>query len=760
MLFIKMLRDLRSNKAHFISIFIMTFMGIFIYAGMNAVGNGMDYSASKFYKATNLADAYLFGVDFTEEDEKLLEAEEIIDSAERRLQLEASIKDLTKKTIQLNIVYENNISSNIVVDGEEINPAESGIWLDSAFANANGINIGASMTLLVQGLEYTQVVKGFIMNPEYVYALKDDSEILPDHNNYGFAFTSAGIIEEELGINLPFNQILIESKAEKNKLEDIKKKIFIDKQAVLMMQADHPSVNMFNNEVKQMKAMQTIFPVAFLLIAVLTSFTTMTRITINQRTQIGTFKALGFSNKKILSHYMSYGTFTGITGSVLGLVTGPYFLPKLIFYFQQGFYTIPNWEGKLQPGITIMVILCICCCSLSGLIASKRELKGVAAQILRPKAPKAGKHTSLEKIRIWNRLKFDYQWNIRDVLRNRLRSIITIIGITGCIGLIICAFGMNDTVKELSYTTYNNINTYDTKIVFSESFSDIEVAVLKAVDTRQFIQEAAIEVNLKDKVISSSVTITGNGEYIQFIDNDNNGTILPQSGIAITNKFSKLHGLQEGDSIKWRIYGSESWVETKINEIIYNPVAQGLFISEEAYNKMGMDMEPTALLTDEPLEVFALGEYTSIQTREELIASMDKMLETMKVVIFVLVLAAVVLGVVVLYNLGALSFHERIRELATLKVLGFQYRKLSKLLQMQNIWLTLFGIFIGIPSGLVLLNYILKFMGDSLDLVPAITIWSCCYAVIGTIILSTVVNWLLCRRLHKIDMVSALKGVE
>jgi len=758
MLFRKMLRELKRNMSQFVSIFLMTLMGILIFTGLNAVGQGMDQSSKKFYKQTNLADAFLYGENFTKEEALQLENKDGINKVERRLQVDANLKNDTKTTIQLNFVENNQISTNHLIEGEAFDPNQSGIWLDSSYAKANTLIVGDSFSLVFQGHKITEIIKGLIMNPEYVYALKDENEVVPDHMNYGYAFLSAK--EFKLAQEVPFNQLLIESDVNKTKLEQIKTEVFKEKQAVLVMQADQSSVAMFHNEISQMKAMQTVFPIIFLLIAILTTLTTMTRITVNQRMQIGSLKAMGFSNGKILRHYMSYGTFIGTVGGVIGLIVGPILLPALVFSFQKGFYIMPEWKGNIEPVVFVIVIVCIVSCGLSGFIACRTELRGVTAEILRPKAPKISKHSRLEKSQWWNSMRFDFQWNVRDLMRNKLRSAITIFGIIGCMTLIICGFGLKDTVREITNVSYKELNTYATKVSLSETMTLPRFLELRADKELQFIQETAIEIEVNGVKKTTMLTVVGAGNYIKQKGTDNQFITLPKSGIAITKKIADIQNLKIGDVLKWRIYGTNDWITSEINEVIRNPMGQGVFVTEQAYKELDQTMIPTSFVTNKAVSTFTQEEFSSVQSKEDLVKAMDAMMETMNVMIAVLIFAAIILGVVVLYNLGILSFQEKLRELTTLKVLGFQYSKLRKLLQMQNIWLTLLGTLLGVPGGYLMLSYMLKFMGDSFDMIPKISLYSYGFSILGTLTLSIVVNWFLSRKLKTIDMVSALKSAE
>lgn len=758
MLFRKMMREVKWSLSQFVSIFLMIFMGILIFTGLAAVGQGMDQSSKKFYQETNLADTFFYGENFTKEEVLLLEQEKKITNVERRLQVDATLEGDSKTIIQLNVVESNQISANHLVEGEAFDLNQDGIWLDSSFAHANNIAVGDAFSILVQGEKLTKTVKGLIMNPEYVYVVKDENEVMPDHKNYGYAFLSSQTFPFKT--ELVYSQILVETDASKTELDDIKSRVFENKQVVLVMREDQPSVAMFKNEVAQMKAMQAIFPIAFLLIAILTTLTTMTRITVNQRTQIGSLKALGFSNARILRHYMSYGVFIGTTSGLLGLILGPVLLPALVFGFQKTMYSIPEWKGSIEPSVFLVVMICIICCGLSGFFACHKELQGVAAQILRPKAPKTSKHTRLEKTKWWNNLKFDVQWNVRDLLRNKLRSMITVLGIFGCTTLIICAFGLKDTVQKITDVAYSELNTYETKVNLSKTILASDLVTLQKNDQLQFIQETAIEMEVESDKQTSFLTIIGKGDYIKQKGISNKYVTLPSSGIAITNKIAKKNHLEQGDMIKWRIYGTKDWTSSKIQMVVRNPISQGIILSEEAYQASNQTMIPTSFVTNNPASSFTSSEFSSVQSKQDLISSMNTLMETMNVMVAVLIFAAVILGVVVLYNLGVLSFHERIRELTTLKVLGFQYKMLRKLLQMQNLWLTILGTLFGVPGGYLMLSYMLRFMGDSFDMQPYISFASYAVSILGTLLLSVIVSWFLSRKLRTIDMVSALKSVE
>jgi putative ABC transport system permease protein len=595
------------------------------------------------------------------------------------------------------------------------------------------------------------------MHPEYVFAVKDEAEALPNHETYGYCFMSKD--EYTLLPVLPYNQILIETKLTKPELNLYISKQHYNQTAVLLMQNDLISVNQFNNEISQMKSVQTIFPVIFLLVAILTILTTMTRITVNQRMQIGILKALGFSNRRILLHYSAFGFMLSLFGSILGSLLGIFMLPNVVYQFQKSFYILPNWYRYSEPYVFITVGFCVLCCGFCGFYACKKQLEDVAAKILRPKVEKQAKLTSIEKSSWWSKLSFDVAWNLRDCMHNKLRSFITVFGIVGCMTLLLCALGMNDTMNYVMNTSYNELNTYESKVTLSTSITSDILNDLQSNPNNQFLQETAVEVQTSTSLETVSMQIVSHGDYLKYQGKSGDLISLPDNGVLISNNIAKNLSVEVGDTLLFRLYGNKAFIEANIVAITKNPIGQGIFLSSTYYEILGQTFTPTSFVTNQTNLILEEG-FATIQTKEAMIHSMDEILSMMYVMIFIMIIAAATLGIVVLYNLGVLSFYEKVRELATLKVLGFQYRRLSNLLQKQNIWLTLIGLILGMPSGYLVLNFMVQFMGDNFDFAPSVSIFSYTSSCIGVLALSLGVNRFMSRKLKSIDMVSALKSTE
>lgn len=773
MLLRKMLRDMKNNLSSFISIFIMATLASFVYSGISAEWYGMKTVVDKYYDECKLPDIWLTAGNFNDDDLAKVKALDEVADAELRLSFDSPVSvrgssSQADKILQINVINESSsLSVPKTIEGKQPNPEDNGLWLDKAFADANNLKPGDRITLQAAGNSFQMTVLGLILHPEYVYKSSDSNTFMPSHDSCGFAFIYTSNPEfMKLSAVIPFNQMLIFTDDNAD-LENVKKKLedtFQNRYCIIIDRNSHPSVSTFNNEIEQNRAVGGVFPVVFFLIAALSMFTTMTRITNNQRILIGTLKALGFSRSRILFHYVSYGIWLGLAGGLIGLLTGPLVIPPILFSMQKTIYTLPKWSIAISPSSLVIIFLLLMSCAASSYLACRGQLKEMPAQTLRPKAPKIIKHNPLEKSRLWHSLNFSIQWNIRDIARNRIRSLIAFIGVAGCTALLIFGFGLKDVVNYVSSEMYEEINIYESKLnLVKDPGMDIVGSIGNSL-TGQWIMEASIELKNGGLKENGSLTVLDKGDMddkIRFKDENNTIISLPDEGAAISVKMAKLLNLKIGDSVQWRLYGMKEWKRSKITAIYRIPIGQGLSMSRKEYEEMGEKFAPTAFLTSEKTDKLTITDaIKSIQDKKSLIDDFNSMLESLKMIILILVLGSLSLGSVVLYNLAALSFTEKTRELATLRVLGFFPKQIRTLLQLQNIWLTILGIIIGIPAGHRLVSFMLSTMPDSMDMVANITPSSIFLGLSITFLISFFVNLIISRDIRSINMVAALKSVE
>lgn len=749
MLLRKMLRDMRARKGQFLSIFIMSLLGVFIYAGINAEWVGLRSILDEYYAETNMADYWAYGEGLNDDNVDDLLATSGVSGASLRLVANGTVDMADSPVLTLNIADSFDISGFKIIKGEEFEEGGSGIWLDNDFAEENGLDVGDTLTVTAYGITITQEIRALVISPEYIYTASADN-MMPDHKGSGFAFLTTAALPAGMGV--PYNEIIITAD-ESDSMEATIETVLGGSATEVISRSSFASHVMIDHEIQQHRSMGQVFPIAFLAIATLTIITTMTRLVMAQRGQIGTLTALG----SIVMHYMSYGFWLSTLGAVLGIILGPIFLAPLFFSVNEGMYVLPRWGTALSPAIFLMAAACVIVCTLASFLACRRTLSHVPAESLRPKGPAAFKASIWEKTRLWARTGFNFQWNFRDVFRSRLRSIMVIIGVGGCGMLLMGAFGLFDSFKDLINWQYEDIYAFETRIT-PESGADTSELTQRY--DAELVYEEAIEIRFVD--IKETATLIGTDKddtMIRYYDNSRTEISLPDKGVSISYKMAETLGVEIGDTISWHIYGETTWYEREIAAIHRVPFGQGIAMTTEVMDDLGLNLTPSYLVTNKRVSSEDSG-VLAVSTIGGLRADYEDMLDMFYTMIVLLVIAATILVVVVLYNLGILSYTERERDMATLKVLGFKTKKLRRIMLTQNLWLAGIGAVLGLPLAMLLLRFMLGTLSTEMDMMTIIAIPSLIIGIGGTFILSAILSYLFSGQVKRLDMVSALKAVE
>ncbi|MEG0276336.1 MAG: ABC transporter permease [Coprobacillus sp.] len=751
MLFKKMWRDIIYHKTQFIAIFIMIFLGVFIYTGINSEWNGLLYHSQNFYTETNLSDGLIMGESFEKEDVHKLKENKEIQDAERRAVFQVHEKSNVSKSLDVYLLEGTSLSQMKVMSGETFDLDKTGIWINQNYADENNIQIGDKITLENQGIVIEETIRGIVLHPEFVYSASDNS-ITPDFKNQGYAFISAN--QFQYTNMIPFTQILIKTNNENP--EKIIKQQLNDKNMTYIDKEDLSSYNMIQSEISQHQAFADVFPIVFLFIAFLTTITTITKLIINQRLQIGVLKALGLSQIKIFTHYLSHILFITIIAAILGYILGPMIVPEIIYPMMRTIYSLPELYAVPLDISILLVILVIVISFVISFIVCYHQLKESASQLMRPVVIKYKGHIKKEKS-IWKHLRFYEQWNLRDMMRNKVRSLMAIVGIAGCMGLLFCAFGLQDSMTGMIDMNFKDLNQFDIQVNVNDKAN---IDDLKAKIDGSTLQQNVIEINNQEKSQTYAITIQENTQYMKIIDTDLKEIPLPQNGIALSYKIAEKYNVKKDDIIEWRLLGENNWVKSYIKDIIHTPSTQGITMSKEEYEKTNHQYQVTSIVGKDKDIKNEVGVNSIQYLQEDIKEGMDTMMEGMNLMIAILVLAAIILGSVVIYNIGTFAYIEKIRDIATLKVVGFQDKQVKKILRQQNFFLTLIGICFGIPFGYFLIYIIISTIGESMDLLIQISMLTFVICIIGTLFLSTFIMIIITRKTKHIDMVSALKSIE
>ena len=747
----KMLRDISINKTQFISIFLMAFLGIFAFCGVCSEYYGLEQTSHDFYTDTNLADGWIYNTTIT--DEALDEINNFSTDSEKQLIVKSVGNFSNDPDITLHFLDTNEISKFYTTEGEDFNLSDdSGVWLDKRFADAQNLTVGDNISFTFNGLEIEKEIKGIGYSPEYVYEASPTS-IIPDFKDMGFAYLSYKAFPSDI----QYNTLLVKFNQTPDEFRDS-----LDGSVEYLSfteQTDHVSVNQFENEMSQHKMIGDVFPIVFILVTFLTLLTTMTRIISHQRTQIGVLKAVGYKNRTIILHYMSYGFWLVLAGAILGLFLGPAIIPRLFYPSMTSRYSLPVWHPGFDMSFVYVALIMVLSSLLVSYLAARNISKENPANTMRPKAPNISTSGFLENSRIWNKANFNIRWNYRDAKRNKFRALMAIVGVMGCVALLISAFGMNDSMENIKHWEYDDISHFESKLIIESgaSLSDIE-DVRKEVNGST-IMEQAIEIKGHGNEKTASLLVLNDTTLISQTDKDGNPINLSSTDISLSAKTAESLNVGVGDTIEWHVVGSDDWVSCKITNIHGEPLSQGIILSKEKFDDLDLNYTPTSIITTENVE----GNHDSIKsitTLNEMKNNWDEMSGSVMMMVSILIFFAILLAIVVLYNLGILSFTEIEREIATLKVLGFKTGDLRKLLLTQNLVFTFIGFILGIPLGFYLMTLMMNAAGDSLYYIPSLTLGNILLSGVITFIVSIAVNLLFSSKIKNLNMVEALKDVE
>jgi putative ABC transport system permease protein len=756
MLVKKMMRDILKHKAQFISIFLMAFLGVFVFSGLSGEYVGLEVNIDNYYEETNLADGWIYSPYLN--DLFLYQVEMLGPTTQMERQLVVdSIADFENDPeITLHFVENNTVSKFYLMEGKPLDINDSdGVWLDKSFADAKGLKVGDNISFESEGQVLEKEIRGLGYSPEYVYHISSYS-LIPDYSKIGFAYMSYKAFP---GDTVPYNVLNVKfdgSPDTYSKLLDYRLKGYY---GTFIKQSDHPSVHRFSQEISQHKMMADIFPVVFIIVALLILLTTMTRIIAHQRTQIGILKANGFKSKTIILHYMSYGFWLVLAGSFSGLVLGPMILPQIFHPSMIRTYKMPLWSSVWDLNFVYVMALVVILSLLVSDFAVSTISKEKPSDAIRPKSPRISSSGFIERLKIWKKLSFNVRWNYRDAKRNKLRGIMTIIGVMGCSALLIGAFGLYDGMNDAKEWEYGQINHFDSKLIVDDGASALQIdEVARDVDGDRIMEES-IEIESDNARESGELLVLNGTDLITPTDDNRNRMEMGNDEVSISKKMADMLDVGIGDTVKWHIMGSDKWVKTKINKIHSDPFSQGLIMSQNKLEDLGLNYTPTSVITSEHVNKTYEG-FKATNTLEDIEKDWDEITETIWLIIYVLSFFACILAVIVLYNLGLMSFTEIEREIATLKVLGFKSKDLRRLLLTQNLFFTSIGFILGIPLGLYILRMMWQSSGNAFYIIPSLTITNLLVSALITFSLSILVNLMFSGKIKKLDMVESLKGLE
>jgi len=782
----KLLRTINSTRGQFVALVVIVTLGVLIYIGMNTAYYNLERSQQQFYSDYRFAD-YFFQV--VKAPESVIARIELIPGvvkATGRIQQDVALlkENNERATARLTgypLPMEKEVNQLHLLSGRMFGQESSHsveVLVDPQYAAANQLANGQVIQIIADGKKADLIVNGIATSPEFVYPMRDASSMFPEPQRFAIIMLSQRNIQQILGMPGQINQVVIDlapgadETLIKTQIEEILKPYGNLASYARKDQISHAYLDV---ELEGLRINSRFLPLLFFLIAAGIQFVILTRMIRSQRMSIGVLKAIGYSNLQIVWHYTSYAILVSLVGAVFGTLAGMG-MAKVMSDVYALFFNLPQTIGGLNVQVVIQGFLISSMVgAASGLFASRSVLRITPAEAMRPEPPVSGRRIVLENLPfIWKRLGSSWRMSLRSILRNRARFAVTVLGVMSSVVLLVFASFTNDAIDYLLSQSFKQVNHYDYIVRFTAPIKYSEIMDWNRWDSVQK-QEPMLEIPVKihahgrteDELLTG---INPAGSLKQVYDINSRQLQIPEEGILLSSPVANKLGLKTGDIVKVETamgLGASRTEDLKI-AAIYDPMMGASYISYDTANQLlGESQVITAVMLkmDAP-EVPAvearlqeMPKVSSVMSPAREQESFLQLLDTMLYFILVMIMFAGLLGLAIVYNTATMTFQERRRELASLRVMGYSHAEVARLLS-QETWIqAVIGIALGLPAGKLMGAVYMSSVSTDLFSFPAI-IYPRTYfiAALAAIIFVWIGQQLAVRRVKNIDMVEALKN--
>ncbi|MCR4679360.1 MAG: FtsX-like permease family protein [Lachnospiraceae bacterium] len=726
------------------------------------------YAITDMSDETIYTDAYKDGIDVEEGEFKaFLEERALLKYTELKTDAQEEIDDAKVKL--------NDAKDEIAENEQKIADAEHDILEGES-------KISDGYSKLEDSRDELEAMKAFMPPAMYEASVKelDDAEAELKDKEKEIEDAKADIAEAQVKIDDAKKEVAEheeELKDAEEKLADLE-----EPDTYVLTRTANIGYACFENDSAIVEGIGNVFPVFFFLVAALVCMTTMNRMVEEKRTEVGTMKALGYSEAAIMGKYLIYSGSAAIIGCVGGFLLGSWIFPKIIWNVYGIMYSMPDivyvYDAVLA---TISVVVSVLCSMGATYYTLNKEFKSNAADLIRPKAPTNGKRVFLEKIGfIWKRLKFTSKVSVRNVFRYRKRFWMMVLGVGGCYGLLITGFGIKDSVADVCDCQFKIIQKYDITVSFDDgvALDDREEFEQEVREHGEFAyaETKTVDVNANGLVKSATLVVFDKsgaggaiGDYINFMDAKERPIPVPGKGEAIvTEKMAKALDVGIGDKVLLRDPDLNE-IEATVSGVMKNYVYNWVYIAPETFaEQRGVEPDYNTAFVKTDVDVYSFGaeignlDYVSAVTiSDEMSSRIDNMMESLNDIVWVVIFCAAALAFIVIYNLTNINITERLREIATLKVLGFYSGETAMYVFREILVLTGFGIFAGLFMGYGLHRYVMYNVNvEAVTFDTKILPMSYVYGVVLTFLFAFIVDFVLYFKLERIKMAESLKSVE
>ncbi|XOJ03347.1 ABC transporter permease [Paenibacillus polymyxa] len=769
----KLLRDIKQSIGQFLAFVLVITIGAFFYTGLVTLSDNLSSYSKDYFQTHNLSDLNVYYDQVSKQDIFKLSGIEGVKEVEGRYTFDAmqSFGD-TKAALKIHsIPAVNNINTSAIVEGK-IPSSMDEILLDSHYAREHQYSVGDQINLIVNNANMPFTISGLGENVEY--AKKNETQ---DHKTFGFAYVAEAGIPRITG-NLYYNEVLIDAE-EGYDIERLGKNVEAQSQQLSYVSQISKERTFNYSQLQQTvynnKLMSRVIPLVLFIIEAIILFLTMSRIIDSQRNQVGIMKALGVKNSSIMLHYMGFPILVGIIGSILGCIVSAIIFVPMIEASNARSYSLPNITFSLSPFSIIMPVLFssafgMLACYLSGI----GILREHAAQAMRPKPPKKMKKLLIERLpKMWGRISYSNKLILRNIFLNKQKAIASSVGVVVSTVLLITAFGTQTSLQRVA-DQIEEVNTYDLKVEYTKG-AELEKVELPTGIKSSYVQSTfPVEFTKGDEHENATLTVTEkDNTLIQFFDEKDNPMTLMDNGVLIPKSYANQYKVKVGDTIQIRFTDpsfENKTVDMKVAQIS-NQYSNPSFFSSIAYlNSFNIDYKPTSILVkaNNAADLPNVRQFFEQDKQVDTIADKDDLKKSAQFImkqnsfIFIMfIISAVILSFGAIYTISSINIYERNRELATLKVLGYQKYKINRLIFSENMILTTFAVIIALPISVYMYSIIIEALSSTHQQIPdQINIFVMLVSIMIAFLLTMLSNLMLQRKVSRINMIESLKSLE
>ncbi|SFG35195.1 putative ABC transport system permease protein [Desulfotomaculum arcticum] len=799
-LYKKLWRTIGKTKGQFIAVAAVVTVGIAVYIAMTTAYFNLNESKEKFYRDHNFADYYFQVVKAPQQVTKQIETIPGVTGVTGRIQKDVTLvndynKRATARLTSYSLPIEQEINNLQLLTGrffaEETvtgrpgeQPTRTGdieILVDPQYAEANHLDFNDTVTIVAEGKTVPLTMVGTATGPEFIYLMKDAATLLPDPRSFGIIAMSRERAQQLLNLQGQVNQVLV-TLAPGTDAEKVAEQVksILEPYGNL---ADYPRKQQLSNamlegELDGLKASSRFMPAIFLGIAAAIQFVILGRLVRSQRLQIGVMKALGYNNRQVILHYTGYSVLVALCGAVMGTLLG-LALASVMSQAYAIYFNLPATIGAVNTqAILYGIILSLGVSTLAGLTACRSVTAINPAESMRSEPPKGGGKTLVENLSwLWHRLDTSWKMSIRSAARNRSRFAITMVGVVFAVGMLVVSLFTIDAVDYMIESHFHQSQRYDYLIRFTSPVKENELLNINriaGVNRAEPLLEIPVKIKFNGKNEDDSITGLEPGTTLKRLRDPREQPVeIPEEGLLVSQRTADRLGAKVGDTVEVETLlgiGPARYAQVKIVGINRQLVGAGSFVSLDQANlilqerqlasgvMLKMDPAFTAQLEEELEDMTAVS---SILSRQQELGNFNQNMDAMVYSISIMVIFALLLGFAIVYNSSVISFSERQRELASLRVLGFTIKEVSGILLKENLLQSLLGVALGLPFGYLMVKGYISAVSTDLFTMPVIIYpTTYIYSALGGFFFIIVAHLLAVRGVRQLQLVEVLKNKD